>query len=885
MAIARALANDPPVILADEPTGNLDSQTGTAIFRLFEVLAGRGKTVVVVTHERDTSGLVDRTVELADGVVTSRMTAYTRKNHSRLLAGAHAVDIGGARDRGGDRGIFGGAFFLRGLDARIEPRLPGYQSSLGHACVRTRVDDALVEAILANHAISDAEARRVLGGRIKAGPAEWRNLLLFVVKDYGNIRVGKLDPQQGAWPPRTGEILIERDAMQVAHARIGETVLIRTAGGKEQPLRVSGTVHDVGQAQARMENLVYGYITVATLAQLGESPYLDQLNILVANRRFDEEHIRSVAADVKKLVESQGHPVRRVDIPKPGKHPHADIMGLLLLAMSSFGFAILALSGILVFNLLTGLMASQVRQIGMLKAVGGTRRQVAGIYFSQAVLLGIAATLVGLPIGMFGSRQLCRYLAVFLNFDITSFSAPVWVYLLVALAGLLVPLLAAAYPVWKGCSIPVREALADFGVTQLDFGKSVFDRMLAGMGGLFRPVLLAIRNSFRRRMRLVLTVVTLAAGGLFFMAALNIRSSMIHTLDRLFDSRRSDLSVSFGSVYSLEKIERAMRNTQGVVRWEGWIITDGSIPRAGEPTVPTAAPHSMGGGHGAGAPAGDRFSVVALPPGTKFLQFDIVQGRALQPGDTDAIVLNSALAAKRPDMKVGNTVSLRTGPAQMQWRVVGIAREAFSQPVAYISKAYLEKRGGHSGIASTVRLVLDKTDASSMNNVRASLDRNLEQENIRALSSSTKAESRYSFDQHMLMIYVFLIIASSIIAAVGGLGLMTTMSLNVLERRREMGVLRAIGASPKAVWMIVAGEGVLIGVLSWALAAVLAWPLSRGLGNLLVNLMFQTNLDFLFEPLGLLIWLAVSILLGLGASLLPAWHASRVTVREALAYV
>jgi putative ABC transport system ATP-binding protein len=72
VAIARALANDPPVILADEPTGNLDSQTGAAIFRLFGLLASRGKTVVVVTHERDFAGLIDRSVELADGAVVSR---------------------------------------------------------------------------------------------------------------------------------------------------------------------------------------------------------------------------------------------------------------------------------------------------------------------------------------------------------------------------------------------------------------------------------------------------------------------------------------------------------------------------------------------------------------------------------------------------------------------------------------------------------------------------------------------------------------------------------------------------------------------------------------------------------------------------------------------
>ena len=66
-AIARALANDPPLVIADEPTGNLDSETGAAVLRLFTELRGDGKTVVVVTHERDAAVAFDRVVTLADG--------------------------------------------------------------------------------------------------------------------------------------------------------------------------------------------------------------------------------------------------------------------------------------------------------------------------------------------------------------------------------------------------------------------------------------------------------------------------------------------------------------------------------------------------------------------------------------------------------------------------------------------------------------------------------------------------------------------------------------------------------------------------------------------------------------------------------------------------
>ena len=74
VAIARALANDPPVLLADEPTGNLDSHTAAAIFSLFASLARGGKTVLLVTHERDFAETFTRTVELADGALVSPST-------------------------------------------------------------------------------------------------------------------------------------------------------------------------------------------------------------------------------------------------------------------------------------------------------------------------------------------------------------------------------------------------------------------------------------------------------------------------------------------------------------------------------------------------------------------------------------------------------------------------------------------------------------------------------------------------------------------------------------------------------------------------------------------------------------------------------------------
>jgi putative ABC transport system permease protein len=347
---------------------------------------------------------------------------------------------------------------------------------------------------------------------------------------------------------------------------------------------------------------------------------------------------------------------------------------------------------------------------------------------------------------------------------------------------------------------------------------------------------------------------TLTAGGLFFLSALNVRASMINTLDHMFAAGKFDLSIYLEKPYEFEKIKRAIANTPGITRAEGWFVTEASLV--------------------------SRFTVVALPAETQLLNLEIIEGRNLAPGDTDAIVVNNVLAGREAKMRVGETVALRMEGAESRWRVVGVAREAFSPAVAYIPLSSVQ----HPEMVNSLRVALANTDPDAISLVKSDLDRNLEREEVRAHGSSIKAENRFGFDQHMLMIYVFLIVMSAIIGGVGGLGLMTTMSLNVFERRREMGVMRALGATPRIVWLMVVAEGVVIGVLSWAIAGLLAWPVSKAIGNLLVRALFRGGLDFTFEPLGLLIWMVVSISLSALASFLPAWKASRVTVREALAY-
>jgi putative ABC transport system permease protein len=123
-----------------------------------------------------------------------------------------------------------------------------------------------------------------------------------------------------------------------------------------------------------------------------------------------------------------------------------------------------------------------------------------------------------------------------------------------------------------------------------------------------------------------------------------------------------------------------------------------------------------------------------------------------------------------------------------------------------------------------------------------------------------------------------------LIAIVGGLGLMGTMSINVIERTREIGVMRAVGASDGSVIQVFVVEGIFIGLLSWMVGVVLALPIGKLLSDAVGVAFLEAPLSYTFSTKGTLLWLAIVVVLASLASILPAWNASRLSVREVLAY-
>lgn len=131
---------------------------------------------------------------------------------------------------------------------------------------------------------------------------------------------------------------------------------------------------------------------------------------------------------------------------------------------------------------------------------------------------------------------------------------------------------------------------------------------------------------------------------------------------------------------------------------------------------------------------------------------------------------------------------------------------------------------------------------------------------------------------------VFLLIMAILTAVVGAMGLTGTMGMNVLERTREIGIMRAIGADDRAVMRTVIGEGFVIGAISFLLAIVLSIPFTYLLSTIVSLAVFETPIEVVFTISGYAIWLGLVLLLSVLGSILPARNAARLTIREVLAY-
>jgi putative ABC transport system permease protein len=246
--------------------------------------------------------------------------------------------------------------------------------------------------------------------------------------------------------------------------------------------------------------------------------------------------------------------------------------------------------------------------------------------------------------------------------------------------------------------------------------------------------------------------------------------------------------------------------------------------------------------------------------------------------------VNRFLLKDESDVEVGDEIVLKIEGDETRWSVVGIMEATPPAPMVYVNLPYFTRVVGGTGRAGVVFVVTERHDAAAQTESAKLLEEHFENRGFQASWTQTSATERAQVESQFNVLVMFLLIMAVLLAVVGAIGLMGTMSLNVLERTREIGVMRAIGASDGAVLRIVVVEGVIIGVLSWLIGTLLALPLSRFLSDMVGRSIMEADLSYTFSTQGALLWLALVIILATLASSWPARNATRVTVRDVLAY-
>ncbi len=743
-------------------------------------------------------------------------------------------------------------------------------------------DEDLVRSVRQMSGVQEADARTHLsvrcqvkrnGGRAvgQDTASRWRDLQLFAVPDYSQMRVNKIQPQAGAWPPPKREILIERSGLELIGAQVGDTVLIELSEHKVRELRIAGTVHDLAQLPSPIDGTAYGYILFDTLEWLGQPRGLNELHIIARNAQNKAEALR-VIGQVKDKLEKSGYKIPLSMTAEPGQLPLNDLLQAILLLLGALGLLSLFLSVFLIVNTVSALVTQQIRQIGIMKAVGARGRQIVFMYLVLALVYGVLALALAMPLGIVGARALSGLMAGYFNFDLTRFYVPPQAMALQVIIGVIVPVLAALYPVLSVLRVTAADAISNYGMSKDEYGTGWIDRLLTtrsklALRILSRPLMLSLRNTFRRKGRLALTLITLTLAGAIFCGVFSLRASLSQTLDDMLEIYQVDLMVNLGRPQRVEQLERKALEVDGVALAKSWF------------SLPVRRVRADGS-------ESENIYLFAPP-----VQYDLVlpamtEGRWLLPAERDerALVVSTATLKNEPDLKLGDEVLLKVDGRKVTFRIVGVTLGLPFISQVFASYDDIARITQDVGESSSLIVVTERHDAVSQMQAAAALEAHFKASGSRVSSVVMMREEMQEAEMSFAAIVVLALAMALLLAVVGGLGLMGTLSINVLERTREIGVMRAIGASDGAVAWIFIVEGILIGLISWLLGSLCATLLSNWLSDALGVALLQWPLAHTFSLQGVWLWLAVVVILSALASFLPARNASRLTVRDVLAY-
>ncbi len=717
--------------------------------------------------------------------------------------------------------------------------------------------------------VAAVEGRQMTGVRARRGDEGWQDVLLVAIEGFETSQIRQLGTIGGVQSLGENQVMFSQDMLNSTGFQPGDAVEIRLADDSIHALTVSAVVSDQATAKPDPNAMANAFVSLDTARAMGAGNYFNRLLITVDPAgRNDEAFVDAVAIRVEEKLESHNRGHYGTDETLSNQHPMAETTLAVLGVLGALGVLITILSASLIVNMLNAMLTQQLRQIGVMKLIGGRSGQILLMYLGMIVAYSVIALIVAVPAGTVAGYGLALFISNMMGAVVQGFRIVPVAIVAQVLVAFLVPLAAGFFPVNSGAKTNVRRAISNYRPGGQAARQGLFTRTGKWMSQIPRPILLSFRNTFRKKGRLMLTLFTLTIAGAVFIGVFNVRASMNHLMSSLTEHFMGDVTVSFNQPYNVRKVEDILLSVPGVAGAEGWGGARAEIVDANGDLITNLA-------------------IVAPPDDTDLLDPELVAGRTLQPGERKAMVVSDTIYINFPEIQPGDTVWVELpGNEKEAWRVVGVFRfvAMLGDTLAYANFDYVTNKINLPQQAVSYRIIAHDNDPVVLNGMIAQIDRKLVDRGYGVQSIRSGAVMRKSSTQAVNTLVIFLLIMAILTAFVGSIGLMGTMSISVLERTREIGVMRTIGAVDGVVMQSVIIEGLVIGLITWVIAIGLSYPISVLLLDIIGQAMQGSTFALIFTPLGVFLWLGVVVVLSIVASVMPARNAAKLTINEVLAY-
>jgi putative ABC transport system permease protein len=614
----------------------------------------------------------------------------------------------------------------------------------------------------------------------------------------------------GGRPPAGAEMLADEGNASAAGFGVPASgrVTILTAAGTMTQVQVSGTGRSLATSpSANGSNSAVFYGTVpAVRALAGVSGYNYLAFQLYDNSRAAQT---STISAVQRYLTAQtgaspfaGLPSTRATGSWPGQSLFDQMIALFLV------ITVMAVvcAMFLIANTMNTMVVEQGNEIAILRALGGRRRQIASVILRTASALGGAGSIAGTALGIVVAYLLTRYFAaqVFSVQAGFAISAPVLVASL--LAGPLLAVLTSLPGLRRAVRRPVADVLDNR--TLLDYGAGRLDRILASGRLLSGPARMGLRNTLRRKRRTAATIAQVTVAVALAIALFAVGETVAAATTATHDAQQFQIEVDAGNgapPFGGPAISIAAA-TPGVTRAEPLI----------ENNVETR---------------GQQYSAYGLGPSTLY-RYKLNSGRWFTAADTatsPAVVVLGPAVARATGAHVGQRLVVLTSAGQTQVTVVGIDSVTLNNGASvFFPLAQFQLLTNSAGTVNALWLTTNSTSDQFVNQVSASVQTRLGQAGYPATIQKSYVETAQNESANNSIVTVVEVLGL-LVVGIALIGLVGTLTLALIERTREVGILRCLGAGARQIRRVFNTEAVVMATAGWALGSVLGYALFLGL--------------------------------------------------------